>query len=92
MTQIGNVNEIIEIKNYLEQMKLDGLIASWELPYENILTRREAAIFFLSPSSDDKLQEIWTRLNIFTGLRYMENENKKLSQLDFTVEFSQVNN
>jgi len=38
MTQIGNVSEIISVKKTLEELKNDGLIENWELPYEEILT------------------------------------------------------
>ena len=59
MVQIGNVPEIKAVKKHLEELKEKGLVSEWELPYENILTRLTAAIFFLTPKDDSKLEEIW---------------------------------
>lgn len=88
MVQIGNVPEIKAVKKHLAELKEKGLILEWELPYENILTRLTAAIFFLTPVEDSKLDEIWNELEINKMLQYRLNEEKKLSQLAWRVEFN----
>lgn len=88
MAQIGNVPEIIEVKRHLEKMRQEGLVAEWELPYENLLTRRSAAIFFLTPKSKEKLPEIWQQLEKYDDFKQRENTEKFLSQLEYRVEFN----
>ncbi len=88
MVQIGNVPEIKAVKKHLDELKEKGLIANWELPYENILTRLTAAIFFLTPSDNSQLDEIWKELETHKMLQYRLNEDKKLSELDWRVEFN----
>ncbi len=83
-----NVPEIQAVKKHLEELKEKGLVAEWELPYENILTRLTAAIFFLTPKDDSKLEEIWKELDKHPRLTYRLNEEKKLSQLVWRVEFN----
>jgi hypothetical protein len=83
-----NVPEIQEVKKHLDELKEKGLVQEWELPYENILTRLTAAIFFLTPTDDSKLDEIWKELDKHPLLIYRENEEKKLSQLVWRVEFN----
>ncbi len=88
MSQIGNVPEIIAVKQHLDSLKENGLIREWEIPYENILTRLTAAIFFLTPTSESKLQEIWNELSRHKMLQFRLNEEKKLSELEWRVEFN----
>ena len=88
MAQVGHVPEIIEVKEHLERMKQEGLITEWELPYENLLTRRSAAIFFLTPASEENLPEIWRQLEQYEDFKYKENSEKKLSQLAYSVLFN----
>ncbi len=88
MVQVGNVPEINEVKNHLEELRDKGLVKEWELPYENILTRLTAALFFLTPTDDSKLGEIWKELDTHPMLIYRENEEKKLSQMVWRVEFN----
>ena len=88
MVQIGNVPEIKAVKNHLDDMKKNGLIKKWDLPYENILTRLTAAIFFLTPTDDSKLEQIWNELEVHNMLQYRLNEEKKLSELEWRVEFN----
>jgi hypothetical protein len=83
-----NVPEIQEVKAHLQEMKTRGLIAEWELPYENILTRLTAAIFFLTPTDEARLDEIWRELDRHPRLTYRLNEEKKLSDLTWRVEFN----
>ena len=88
MAQVGNVPEIIEVKEHLEKMKQNRLILEWELPYEKLLTRRSAAIFFLTPASQEHLSEIWRQLEQYEDFKYRENSEKKLSNLTHSVLFS----
>ena len=83
-----NVPEIQEVKKHLDDLKDKGLITAWELPYENILTRLTAAIFFLTPVDDSKLDEIWKELDKHPMLTYRLNEEQKLSKLVWRVEFN----
>lgn len=83
-----NVPEIQEVKKHLDEIKEKGLVKEWELPYENILTRLTAAIFFLTPTDESKLDEIWKELDKHPMLTYRLNEEKKLSQLEWRVEFN----
>lgn len=89
MAQIGNIPEIIEVKEQLDRLKNAGLVKVWELPYENLLTRRSAAIFFLTPADESKCDEIWKRLSNYENFSYRENTERKLSDLKYTITFSQ---
>lgn len=88
MSQVGNVPAIKTVKQHLEELKERGLISQWELPYENLLTRLTAAVFFLTPADDSKLDEIWKELEGHDMLQYRLNEEKKLSSLQWRVEFN----
>jgi hypothetical protein len=88
MVQVGNVPEINDVKQHLDQLKTKGFIREWELPYENILTRLTAAIFFLSPSEGVLEDKIWGELGQRPKFIFRRNEEKKLSQLDWRVEFN----
>lgn len=90
MAQIGNVPEIKVVKTQFDVLKEKGLVQNWELPYENILTRLSAAIFFFTPAKDDALEEIWQALGNEESLQYRPNEEKKLSALAWRVEFNKV--
>jgi hypothetical protein len=82
------VQDIYDVKLHLDELKDKGLINEWELPYENILTRLTAAIFFLTPTDESKLDEIWKELEKHKMLHYRLNEEKKLSPLEWRVEFN----
>lgn len=87
MVQIGNVPEIIEVKNKLEDLKQSNLIDEWELPYENLLTRLDAAMFYLKPSDSQRLEDVWDALSEFPGLKYEKNDDELLSKLEWLVQF-----
>src|SRR5688500_9208416 len=84
------VPEIIEVKELLESLKTSGLIDSWELPYENLLTRRSAAIFYLTPKGEagSDADKIWAHLTKYDHFSYRLNTEKKLSKLQFRITFS----
>ena len=88
MVQVGNVPEIKAVKKHLDELKDNGLVKDWELPYEHILTRLTAAIFFLTPTDDSKLEKIWKELDKHPRLHYRRNEERKLSDLVWRVEFN----
>ena len=83
-----NVPEITEVKEKLESLKTENLIKEWELPYENILTRRSAAIFFLTPAGEDKTDTIWKELSQYENFSARLNTEKKLSELQYRLTFS----
>jgi hypothetical protein len=83
------VQEITNVKNELEQLRTDGLIKSWELPYENLLTRLSAAIFFIEPADDKPLEKVWETLAAHPHFSYRLNEERKLSTLAYRVTFGQ---
>ncbi len=83
-----HVPEIIEVKNHLDDLTKRELIAEWELPYENILTRRSAAIFFLTPSASVDEEIIWKELSKYEDFCFRPNSEKKLSQLKFRITFN----
>ena len=58
MVQIGQVEEIVAVKELLQKCQDEGLIASWELPYENLLTRLSAAIFYMGLDEASLLPEV----------------------------------
>ncbi len=83
-----HVMEIIEVKEHLEKLKTEKkLVAGWELPYEGILTRRSAAIFFFTPSDEASIEEVTKELEIYPGFDFRENTEKKLSPLKYRVTF-----
>ena len=87
MAQVGNVLEINEVKDKLETLKHQGLISAWELPYENILTRLTAAVFFVS-ADEANTEKAWEELAQFPRMHYQKNEDKTLSALPWRVEFN----
>ncbi|HTI06962.1 MAG TPA: hypothetical protein VL832_00360 [Puia sp.] len=90
MAQIGNVPEIKSVKNHLNELQEKGLVKEWEIPYEHLLTRLTAAIFFLTPENESKTEEVWKELQVHDRFRYRLNEEKKLSQMQWRVEFSDL--
>lgn len=83
-----HVPEIIEVKEHLELLKSKGLIQQWELPYENLLTRRSAAIFFIAIPEHSQGTETWNELEKYDNFSMRVNSEKKLSQLAYRITFS----
>jgi len=71
----------------LDQLKENGQVAEWEIPYENLLTRCDAAIYFLTAKKESDLEQIWVELGRMQRFKCQRNEKKTLSQLDWQVEF-----
>ena len=84
------VKKINDVKEQLEQLKSKGIIEDWALPYENLLTRLSAAIFFVTPVREDQdvLSAIWDPLQEFEDFSFRINEEKKLSKLRYRVTFN----
>jgi hypothetical protein len=85
------VPQIIAVKHQLDAMKNElELITNWELPYEDLLTRRSAAIFFLTPAaeSEEWLQKTWSHLKKFEHFSQRVNHEKTLSQMSYRVTFN----
>jgi hypothetical protein len=84
------VKDINTVKDHLDMLKSIGLIKAWELPYENLLTRLNAAIFFMAPSneSDSHLETVWAELEKYPEFSYRLNAEKKLSSLPYRITFS----
>jgi hypothetical protein len=89
MGRLGNVPEIKAVKEHLEALTQAGLIASWELPYENLLTRLSAAIFFFTLTSPDHLEEVQAELSRHQQLSCRTNVEKTLSELDWRADFGE---
>lgn len=83
-----NVIEINAVKEMLDTLKESGEVEKWELPYENLLTRLTAAIFFITPKNEESLAVIEASLSKFEDFSYRENEEKKLSSLKLRVTFN----
>ncbi|MDO6435455.1 hypothetical protein Q4E93_32880 [Flavitalea sp. BT771] len=82
------VPEIIQVKEHFEVLKQNGILENWELPYENLLTRRSAAIFFFTPADPSKLDRVFGELDKYDNFSCRENSEKKLSQLEYRVTFN----
>jgi hypothetical protein len=85
-----HVPEIIEVKEHLDRLKSEGLVQEWELPYENILTRRSAAIFFLNlaEGQDAETSKVWSELERYSNFSTRDNSEQKLSKLKHRITFS----
>lgn len=79
------VEEIIEVKDKLEGLKKDGLISAWELPYEELLTRLDAAIFY---TNTDKVDEFKEEFKSYENFTCEANEKKNLSELMYEIRFA----
>lgn len=89
MTKIGQVRDIIMVKQALTELKEKKLIKEWELPFENLLTRLSAASFFIEPMVIEEIDEVWAHLKSFENFRFQENKEGKLSRLKYRVEFNE---
>ena len=81
------VSEIIEVKEQLDKLKKNQIIKGWELPYENLLTRRSAAIFFVNTTADH-LDKVKAELGQFEYFGVRSNEEKQLSDLPYRITFN----
>lgn len=83
-----NVPDIKKVKQKLEDLKNEQLLQNWELPYENILSRLTAAIFFITPADNVSMEQIATAFLEYENFSWRHNTEQKLSQLVYRVTFS----
>jgi hypothetical protein len=83
------VKQIAEVKEQMDQLKNNGLIEKWELPYENLLTRLNAAIFFVTPVGEAEASRVWKELEKFDQFSFRINREKKLSSLKYRITFNE---
>lgn len=83
-----NIKEIALVKEELGRLQSEGLISQWELPYENLLTRLSAAIFFVTPADGADAAALWRQLENYPEFSWRENTEKKLSVLAYRVTFN----
>lgn len=84
-----HVEAIIEVKKSLEDLVGKDLISSWELPYENLLTRLNAAIFFIEFNESNK-ETVTETLNAFGHSYISKNIDKKLSDLAWRLQIGKT--
>ncbi len=88
MARIGFIPEIIEVKEHLAKLQEEKILKTWELPYENLLTRRSAAIFFLTPHDKSSIEKISEELGQYKDFSYRENTEKTLSNMQYRITFN----
>ena len=88
MARIGYVPEIQQVKQQLETLEKKGIIQSWELPYENLLTRLSAALFFVTPTGD--MQHVLEAIKTQPTVCCEKNDKRSLSDLEYCLFFQQV--
>jgi hypothetical protein len=81
------VKDIAEVKGHLELLKNNSLIIDWELPYEKVLTRLTAAIFFVSLTENNEAQ-VWNEFLKYENFSFRENTEKQISDLKYRVTFN----
>jgi hypothetical protein len=84
------VPEITEVKDHFERLKANGIVSAWELPYENLLTRRSAAIFFANVQTDGKesISRLKQELEAYKEFSLRVNTEEKLSKLKYRITFN----
>lgn len=88
MARIGYVPEIQQVKQQLEMLEKKGIIQSWELPYENLLTRLSAALFFVTPTGD--MQQVLDAIKTQPTVCCEKNDKHSLSDLEYCLFFQQA--
>lgn len=84
MIQIGHVEEIVAVKSLLLQCQEEGLIGRWELPYEQLLTRLSAAIFFFELYEESYQNEVENKFRDYPGLT-IEPNHQSMSSLQYRM-------
>ena len=79
------VEDIETIKKKLSKLKDKHVIENWNLPYENLLTRLDAAIFFANISDEKNIEKVTAN---FDNCKIERNEEKALSDLAYRINFS----
>ena len=84
MPRLGHISEIIAVKNKLDRLQQEGFVRDWELPYENLITRVNAAVFLIDA---DNVVTVRERLAEFRNCHISNNENSLLSPMNYRLEF-----
>ncbi len=82
------ISELNEIKKTIENMRSNGLIADWSLPYESLVTKLATAVFFITPAHPDFESQIWYELNKYSHFSFRLNYEKELSPCEYRVTFN----
>ena len=82
------VPEITEVKEHLDLLRSNRLITAWELPYEDLLTRRSAAVFFINPATSADLAPLWMEFEKYDNFSKRLNTERDLSELAYRLTFS----
>ena len=82
------VKEINDIKKTMENMRSNGLIAQWSLPYESLITNVSNAVFFITPVRADFETKIWSELNKYDYFSFRLNHEKELSSCEYRITFN----
>lgn len=85
VNKVGEVDELICIKKRIAKLQEQGVVSEWELPYENLLTRKNAAIIYLNTESEENLKCIVLQLEDFGNWRFELNQNKTLSSMKYKI-------
>ena len=86
MMQIFNIPDIQNFKLLLNTCKEKGLIERWELPYEQLLTRLQAAIFFFEINQEVVPDELYLLLSDYPNLVIRRNEGT-MSSMGYRLSF-----
>jgi len=87
MKQIGNVDTIQLIKDYLESLKIAGKINDWELPYEHLLTRLSAALFFIDNVDDNNPSHLFEGILVSLEASLRKHDSHQLSEMLWELRF-----
>ncbi|WP_298771287.1 hypothetical protein [uncultured Shewanella sp.] len=87
------VPDIDAVKEKMAQLASAGVLAQWELPYENLLTRLSAAIFFAEVSDESQLEALSADFSDYEYFLVQVNSKKEdahtLSRMRYRITFSQ---
>lgn len=85
MNKVGEVDELICIKKRLAKLQEQGVVLEWELPYENLLTRKNAAIIYLNTECEENLERIILQIRDFGNWRFELNQNETMSSMKYKI-------
>lgn len=88
MHKIGDVPEIHKINSQLDELRQKGIVLDWEIPCMEMLTRKSAALYFITAVSEEAEPLIWETLKIHDGFGYRMNDLTDISHLKWCVTFN----
>ncbi|WP_299008206.1 hypothetical protein [uncultured Shewanella sp.] len=87
------VPDIDKVKEKMTALSAAGVLTQWELPYENLLTRLSAAIFFAEVSDESQLKALSADFSDYEHFLVQINRKKEdantLSRMSYRITFSQ---